>query len=66
VEPGATVAVRQLPQAPTYFVGTVVAPTAGLPIHRDSTMSTYGTLKYRRATFTMQSGRGCAGSPYGN
>jgi hypothetical protein len=49
----ATVTVRQLPQAPTYFVGTVVAPTAGLPIHRDSTMSTYGTLKYRRADGTL-------------
>jgi hypothetical protein len=48
-----TVAVKQLPQAPTYFVGTVVAPTAGLPIHRDSAMSTYGTLKYRRANGTL-------------
>ncbi|GAB2562778.1 hypothetical protein [Kribbella endophytica] len=49
----ATVTVKQLPQAPTYFVGTVVAPTAGLPIHRDSMMSTYGTLKYRRANGTL-------------
>ncbi len=48
-----TVTVTQLPQAPTYFVGTVVAPTAGLPIRRDSTMSTYGTLKYRRANGTL-------------
>jgi hypothetical protein len=48
-----TVTVKQLPQAPTYLVGTVVAPTAGLPIHRDSTMSTWGTLKYRRANGTL-------------
>ncbi|GAA1537156.1 hypothetical protein [Kribbella lupini] len=45
--------VTQLPQVPTYFVGTVVAPTAGLPIWRDSTMSTFGTLKYRRADGTL-------------
>ncbi|WP_432944050.1 hypothetical protein ACQPXM_01810 [Kribbella sp. CA-253562] len=44
-----SVKVTALPKAPTYIVGAVVAPTAGLPIHRDSTMSTYGTLKYRRA-----------------
>jgi hypothetical protein len=49
----ATVTVKQLPQAPTYFVGTVVAPTAGLPIRQDSTMSTFGTLKYRRANGTL-------------
>ncbi|WP_432944052.1 hypothetical protein ACQPXM_01815 [Kribbella sp. CA-253562] len=49
----ATVTVRQLPQAPTYFVGTVVAPTAGLPIHRDSMLSSFGTLKYRRANGTL-------------
>ncbi|MGC4936455.1 hypothetical protein [Kribbella sp. DT2] len=48
-----TVTVKQLPQAPTYFVGTVVAPTAGPPIHRDSYLSTYGTLKYRRANGTL-------------
>ncbi|GAA1537150.1 hypothetical protein [Kribbella lupini] len=48
-----TVTVKQLPQAPTYFVGTVVAPTAGLPIRQDSTMSTFGTLKYRRANGTL-------------
>ncbi|GAB2562774.1 hypothetical protein [Kribbella endophytica] len=48
-----TVTVTQLPQAPTYFVGTVVAPTAGLPIWRDATMSTFGTLKYRRADGTL-------------
>ncbi|GAB3814730.1 hypothetical protein [Kribbella italica] len=48
-----TVTVKQLPQAPTYFVGTVVAPTAGLPVLRDSTLSSFGTLKYRRANGTL-------------
>ncbi|MEV6288311.1 hypothetical protein [Kribbella sp. NPDC051770] len=48
-----TVTVKQLPQAPTYFVGTVVAPTAGLPVLRDSTFSSFGTLKYRRANGTL-------------
>jgi hypothetical protein len=48
-----TVKVTALPKAATYIVGAKVAPTAGLPIYRDSTMSTYGTLKYRRADGTL-------------
>ncbi|MEV6288312.1 hypothetical protein [Kribbella sp. NPDC051770] len=48
-----SVKVTTLPKAPTYIVGATVAPTAGQPIHWDSTMSTYGTLKYRRADGTL-------------
>ncbi|ONI67487.1 hypothetical protein BWI15_30670 [Kribbella sp. ALI-6-A] len=48
-----SVKVTALPKSPTYFVGSVVAPTAGLPIRRDSTMSTFGNLKYRRADGTL-------------
>ena len=43
-----TMAVRQLPQQPTYLTGTT-APTAGPPIKNGTKMSSFGFLKIRLA-----------------